>query len=183
VTVLVALVLGGCTEAPADDRPPADPESVALRMTTATGGDDLPDDERTDVESAIGGVLSEFVTEAYLGDHPRSGFLGALDVFTDGAATLAARDLDVLTASGVDDLTAVRATRLDSALSLYVVDGDALGATAQVQFAFDATTSDESAQRLVLDGRLLLIRTRNGWAVFGYDVASDDGTAVGKDPS
>ena len=75
----------------------------------------------------------------------------------NGAATLAARDLDVLTASGVDDLTAVRATRLDSALSLFVVDGDALGATAQVQFAFDATTKDESAQRLVLDGRLLLM--------------------------
>jgi len=182
-TIVVALLLGGCTEPPAGDGPPADPESVALRISTATGGDTLAEDQRTDVESAIGEVLSEYVVEAFLGDHPRTGFVDALDGFTDGAAGLAAGDLEVLTAAGVADLAAVRATRLDSALSLYVVDGDPLGASAVVDFDFDATLADESTQRLILRGRLLLTRTRDGWAVFGYDVKSDDGTALGEDAS
>ncbi len=182
LATVVVLLLSGCTDPPAGDGPPQEPESAALRMTTETGGNQLPEDQRTDVESAIGEVLSAYVVEAFLGDHPRTGYLPALDGFTDGAATLAARHLDVLTASGIEDLTAVRATRLDSDLSLYVVDGEALGATARVEFAFDATKADESSQRLSLSGRLLLSRSRDGWAVFGYDVASDDGTAVGEDP-
>jgi hypothetical protein len=181
--VVVAALLGGCTEQPAGDGPPADPGSVALRMTTATGGNKLAEDERTDVESAIGEVLSAYVVQAFLGDHPRTAYLQALDGFTDGAAELAARELEVLTASGVEELTAVRATRLDSDLSLYVVDGDALGATAVVDFDFDATLADESTQRLTLTGRMLLTRSRDGWEVFGYDVRSDDGAALGKDKS
>ena len=142
-TVVVALLLGGCTEPPAGDGPPADPESVALRITTATGDDKLAEDQRTDVESAIGEVLSAYVVQAFLGDHPRTGYLQALDGFTDVAAELAAGDLEVLTAAGIEDLTAVRATRLDSDLSLYVVDGDPLGVTAWVTFDFDATLADD----------------------------------------
>ena len=182
-TIVVAALLGGCTEPPADDGPPAGPESAALRITTATGGNKLAEDQRTDVESAIGEVLSEYVEQAFLGDHPRTAYLPALDGFTDVAAELAAGDLEVLTAAGVEDLAAVRATRLDSDLSLFVVDGDPLGATAWVDFDFDATLADDSTRRLILRGRLLLTRTRDGWEVFGYDVRSDDGTALAEDAS
>ena len=178
----VALVLTGCTDPPPDALP-ADPDSVALRITTATGGGRMDEDDRADVESAIGAVLSQYVGAAYLGDHPRSGYLRALARFTDGAAELAARDLDVLTASDDDEFSSVLATRLDTDLSLYVVDGDALGATARVHFAFDATTAEDTTQKLRLDGRLMLTPTRNGWAVFGYDVSSDDGAALGEDDS
>ena len=126
-------------------------------------------------------MLSQYVGAAYLGDHPRSGYLGALARFTDGAAELAARDLDVLTASDDVEFSSVLATRLDTDLSLYVVDGNALGATARVHFAFDATTEEDSIQELTLDGRLMLTPTRDAWAVFGYDVSSDEGAAGGGD--
>ncbi|HET6654081.1 MAG TPA: hypothetical protein VFH10_15695 [Nocardioides sp.] len=178
----VALVLAGCT-GPSPEAPRDDPDSVALRITTATGGGRLDADDRADVESAIGAVLSQYVGAAYLGDHPRSGYLQALARFTDGAAELAARDLDVLTAAGDVEFSSVLATRLDTDLSLYVVDGDALGATARVHFAFDATTAEDTPQELRLDGRLMLTPTRDGWAVFGYDVTSDDGAALGEDGS
>ncbi len=94
-------------------------------MTTATGGDQLRRGRahrrrERDRRGALG-VRRRRPSSA---THPRTGYIQALDGFTDGAAELAARDLDVLTASGVEDLTAVRATRLDTDLSLYVVDGD-----------------------------------------------------------
>jgi hypothetical protein len=177
-----ALALSGCTGS-APDAAPDDPDSVALRITTKTGGGRMPEDDRADVESAIGAVLSQYVGAAYLGDHPRSGYLEALARFTDGAAELAARDLDVLTASGDDEFSSVLATRLDTDLSLYVVDGAALGATARVHFTFDATTAGDTPQELRLDGRLMLTPTRDGWAVFGYDVSSDDGAALSEDES
>ena len=182
VTTALALVLAGCTDPP-PDAPPNDPDSVALRITTTTGGGELDANDRADVESAIGAVLSQYVGAAYLGDHPRSGYLEALTPFTDGAAELAARDLDVLTASDDDEFSSVLATRLDTDLSLYVVGGHALGATARVHFAFDATTAEDTPQELRLDGRLMLTPTRDGWAVFGYDVSSDDGAALGEDDS
>ena len=182
VVVLAVFVLAGCTEPP-DEAPPPDPESVALRISTVTGGGELGEEDLSVIESEIGEVLSGYVGAAYLGEHPRTGYVEALDGFTDRAAELAARELDVLTAAGEEDLTAVRATRLDTDLSLYVVDGQALGATADVGFAFEATTKEGDSRELTLDGRLLLTRTQAGGAVFGYDVRSDDGEALGEDGS
>jgi hypothetical protein len=47
-----------------------------------------------------------------------------------------------------------------------------------VHFAFDATMEDGSTRPLVLDGRFLLVADREGWSIFGYDVALDDGAPV-----
>ena len=83
VTVLVALVLGGCTETPADEGPPAAPR-VGRAAHDHGGPGRRPARGRAHrVESAIGEVLSEFVAEAFLGDYPRSDFVGALDGFTE----------------------------------------------------------------------------------------------------
>ena len=184
VLALVALMalLTGCTADPEPDDPPDDPadRSAALRLTTVTP-EDLPEDDRAAMEDEIGELLSAYVVAAFLGDYPRSGFVQSFDQFTGRAAELATADLGVLTAAGNDDLATVRATRLDARLSFLTTDSEVLGATAHVQFAFDAATTSGAAQRLELTGRLMLERSRGTWSVFGYDVASDDGVAVTED--
>jgi hypothetical protein len=182
--LVLLLALVGCTAEPEPDDPPDDPaeQSAPLELTTVAP-ERLPESDRTAMEGELGELLSEYVVAAFLGDYPRDGFVRSFDHFTGRAAELATADLEVLTAAGNDDLTTVRATRLDARLSFLAPDDEVLGATAHVRFAFEATTVDGTVQRLQLTGRLMLERARDRWSVFGYDVASDDGAAVSEDPS
>ena len=174
--LVVVALLGACTDEPPGDEPPGEP-SVALRVTTVKGAGALDETDRTELESAVGEVLSRYVVGAFLGDYPRDDFVRSFDDFTSGTAQYAAADIDVLTAARVADATDVRATRLDARLSFLVDNRDVIGATAAVQFEFEATMPDGDTQDMSLGGRLMLQEGPDGWAVFGYDVASDDGAA------
>ena len=180
----VALVMAGCTsQSPPPPEPSQSSEQVALRVTTAPGGArQLTSAERTDLEAAIGEVLSEYVASAFLGDFPRERFLDSFGSFTSGAAELAAQDLEVLTASRVGSATSVEPTALDAELFIGVDDGEVFGATAYVDFTFDAML-DGTTQQVTLAGRLMLVEQEGTWSVFAFDVAGDDGAPTGEGES
>ena len=175
--LVVAILLcstAGCTTSGPRPQQPDPAEQVRLAVTSVSGGSQMSAASRSTAESAVGEVLSRYLSAAYLGDHPRTDYVRALEVFTDRAAALAARDLDVLTAAGLQDLQEVRATALEADLSWFVVDRRPVAATARVRFDFDTESEDGSAEA-GLDGRLMLVRRGDSWAVFGYDVADPSG--------
>jgi hypothetical protein len=78
----------------------------------------------------------------------------------------------------VQDADSVQATRLVSQLS-FLVDGDVVvGATAAVDFAFEADMGGGETQDVTLRGRFMLVLEDGTWSVFGYDVAQDDGAPL-----
>jgi hypothetical protein len=176
------VALAGCTSpSPAPPQPSSDGEPVALRVTTAPGGArQLSSTERSELEGAVGEVLTGYLVSSYLGDYPRDRFVESFDVFTGGAADLAARDLDVLTGSRISDATAVRPRSLEAELYFGVRDGDVFGATAHIDFALEATI-DGTTQDVSLTGRLMLTEQDGRWAVFGFDLAGDDGAPLGEE--
>jgi hypothetical protein len=176
VTVLAAT---GCSpDGPPDEPDPPQTQSVALRVEAVTGADRLDEGTRTEVESEVGEVLSDYVVEAFLGEFPREEFVRAFESFTSEAAREAAGDIDLLTAAGVPDATAMRATELDTRLSFLTQGRTVHGTTATVHFTFEATMEDGSTRPITLDGRFLLVAEPDGWSVFGYDVRFDDGAGV-----
>jgi hypothetical protein len=177
VAALTVLTATGCSPEETGGPPTGSDQSVALRVETVSGADDLDQQARTEMETAVGDVLSEYVVEAFLGDFPRREFVQAFGSFTSGAARSAATDIDQLTAARVQEATDVVATRLDARLSFLTLPRDVVGATAAVDFAFDATMPDGSTRPVSLQGRLLLEEAGGDWSVFGYDVALDDGAA------
>lgn len=187
VVVLAALALvAACTDGNTPQGTPSGSSgspSVALSVETVSGAEDIDDSARTAMETAIGDVLSGYVSRAFLGDFPRREFVPAFESFTSGAARHAAEDIDRLTASPVQDATAMRATRLDARLSFLVLDGQEVGATAAVHFAFEATMEDGTTRPVTLRGRFMLEEEARKWSVFGYDVALDDGASVAAEVS
>lgn len=179
VVVAVATLAAGCTTGnpPDDDRTPQ-AESAALRVQTVSGAERLDEQTRTELEGAVGDVLSDYVVEAFLGTFPREEFVQSFGSFTSEAARKAAGDIDYLTAASAADATAVRATRLDARLSFLTRSGTVYAGSATVDFAFEATMEDGSTRQLVLDGRIMLDPVEEGWRIFGYDVTFDDGVAV-----
>lgn len=175
---LAAVVAGCSTGTPPDEPSPTGSVSAALRVETVSGADRIDERTRADLETAVGDVLSDYVVDAFLGEFPREEFVRSFESFTSRAAGSATRDIDLLTAAGVPDATAVRATELDARLSFLTKDGTVYGGTAAVHFAFEATLADGSTQPLVLDGRFLLEADGETWSVFGYDVTYDDGVDV-----
>jgi hypothetical protein len=177
VAVAAAALAVGCSDnSPPDDERDPTPESAALRVQTVSGAERLDEQTRTEVEGAVGDVLSDYVVAAFLGEFPRQEFVQAFEPFTSVAARKATRDIDWLTAASARDATAVRATDLEARLSFLTGEGEVLGGTAAVHFAFDATMEDGTTRQLVLDGRFMLEADDDGtWSIFGYDVRFDDG--------
>jgi hypothetical protein len=158
---------------------PAEPGgSVALRLKTVHGADEVAERTRTAVETEIGDVLARYVVGAYLGDYPRQDFVSSFDEFTPSTARTAARDIEVLTGAGFADATSVRASVLEARLSLFAMEGRVLGATAAVQFRFEVVSRAGETTTAALRGRLMLVNEDDAWSVFGYDVALDDGGSV-----
>ena len=173
--LLVSLV--GCTADPPEDPEPTPGSEVALRVTTVSGAEGVDADTRADLEEAVGDALSSYVEGGFLGEFPRQDFVRAFDDFTPGLAQKAAGDIDVLTASSFEDASDMRATKLVARLSFAVTGRTVVGATAHVDFHFEATTAG-GAVPLALRGRLVLMYENDTWTVFTYDVRSSDGTSV-----
>lgn len=179
VVALLVLALTACEGgSPQSEPAPTSAQSVALSVETVAGATKIDDAARTAMETAVGDVLSQYVVRAFLGEFPRRGFVPAFESFTSGAARQAALDIDQLTASRVQDATAMRATRLDARLSLFVGEDAVHGATATVLFAFEATMPDGRKRPVTLQGRFMLERDDDTWSVFGYDLAMDDGSTL-----
>lgn len=176
---LTLLATAGCSaDGPPDEPDPPQSQQVALRVETVAGADRLDEDTRSEVEAAVGELLSEYVVDAFLGTFPRQEFVRSFESFTSVAARDGAGHIDVLTAASARDATAVRATDLEARLSFLARAGTVHGGTATVHLAFDATMADGSTRELVLDGRFMLVADREGWSIFGYDVTFDDGAPV-----
>jgi hypothetical protein len=178
-TVAVLALASGCSAGtPPDDPRSPGSESAALRVETVAGADRLDETTRTELEGAVGDVLSTYVVGAFLDDFPRQDFVRSFESFTSGVARSAVRDIDQLTAVRVQDATAVRATDLEARLSFLTQGRTVHGGTATVHFAFDATMEDGTTRPLVLDGRFMLDVEEDTWSIFGYDVALDDGAPL-----
>ena len=169
--------LVGCTADPPEDPEPTPGSEVALRVTTVSGAEGVDADTQADLEEAVGDALSSYVEGGFLGEFPRQDFVRAFDDFTPGLAQKAAGDIDVLTASSFEDASDMRATKLVARLSFAVTGRTVVGATAHVNFQFEATTAG-GAVPLALHGRLVLNYENDTWTVFTYDVRSSDGTSV-----
>ncbi|WP_243059362.1 hypothetical protein [Nocardioides sp. SR21] len=169
---MVTLV-AACT---GEEPEPPDSPSTALRVATVHG-DGLDERARARFESEVSDVVARYVEAGFLGGYPRDDFVQGFEDFTSGAAEQAVGDLEVLTAARFENASSVRATDLGAALSFYVVDGEALGATAWIDFAFDVDDG-ESTTTAALDGRLVLERRNERWSVFAYDVRRDDSDAL-----
>jgi hypothetical protein len=183
VAGVLVVALAGCTSpSPAPPQPSSDGEPVALRVTTAPGGArQLSSTERSELEGAVGEVLTGYLVSSYLGDYPRDRFVESFDVFTGGAADLAAQHLDVLTGSRLGEATAVHPRSLEAELYFGVEDGDVFGATAHIDFSLEAAIRDGTTQDVSLTGRLMLTEQDGRWAVFGFDLAGDDGAPLGEE--
>ena len=176
--VVMTLVSGCSTGTPPDDPRPPGSDPAALRVETVAGADRLDETTRTELEGAVGDVLSTYVVGAFLDDFPRQDFVRSFESFTSGVARTAVRDIEQLTAVRVQDATAVRATDLEARLSFLTQGHTVHGGTATVHFAFEATMEDGTTRPLVLDGRFMLDVEEGTWSIFGYDVALDDGAPL-----
>lgn len=180
--VVLLLLAGGLSACSGDAvDPPPPPETarrVALRVTTVAGAESLDETARTELETEVGDVLSEYVVRGFLGDYPREDFVRAFDSFTGGAARSAAEDLDVLTANRYESAEGVQATGLTARLSVLASGSTVYGASAAVRFAFTAALPGGESAPVRLSGRLMLVSQDGAWSVFGYDVARSDAGAV-----
>ena len=173
ICALAAPMLTACSgDEPKDSPPPA--QSVAFHVETGRGAGTLSDEARTAVETEVGDVLSNYVVRGFLGEYPREDFIRAFDDFTARTAREAAKDIEELTGARYQDASAVRATRLETRLSVLVLGPDTVGATAAVRFGFEAQVEGKT-RPFTLTGRFMLRDEAGTWAVFGYDVARDDG--------
>jgi hypothetical protein len=174
--VVAATVVAACT---ADESGPPDPDTpadAALRVTTLPGAD-LDEETRARLESEVSDVLANYVAGSFLGDYPRGDFVQGLADFTNIAAEQAVADIELVTASRFAQAGSVRATGLEAELSFLVLDDEAVGVTAWVDFEFEVE-DDGNATTATLKGRLSLDRRNERWAVFAYRLLRDDSDAL-----
>lgn len=121
----------------------------------------LPKKMQRQVTKAATSVIDGWWDAAYLatGDEPFA-------TFTKGAARLAEKQADVMTAEPYGDgITAIRRTvRLD----VLAVRHRPVGVTAQVRFVF--RTSGDQPQRVTVTGDVELARFGGAWQIFGFEI-------------
>lgn len=163
------IVSAGCSGG--SDEPGTAPSSDASSTTSApevttttvikTTSDRLPKKMQRQLTEAATSVIDGWWDAAYLsdGDEPFASF-------TKGAARLAEKQSDVMTAEAYGDgVTAIRRTvRLD----VLAVRHKPVGVTAQVRFVFRA--SGETPQRVSVQGDVELARFGGAWQIFGFEV-------------
>lgn len=189
LAVLAAASATGCTAAsdpprPAASRSPQPAPAITsapprarsapwqIRVTHVAGR--LGARDRRALVTRVGRTLEAYVAAAFVaGDYPRSDFARSFSSsFTRGAARRARADLAVLTNRPLGPTTrAVRAARRTAYLSVLAPEGKPGGVSAAVHLVLDVDRGDRVAQRLRVQGRLLLTPGRPGtWRIFGYDV-------------
>jgi hypothetical protein len=171
---LALVLLVSCTSDGSNPPPPAEsPQNAALKVSTISA-DQLDEKTRNRVESEVSDVIADYVVGGFLGDYPRTDFVRGLADFSSDLARPAGADLDVLTASRYAKATSVRATRLDVRLSFLLPDGQDVGASAYVDFAFEVTQSDGTKVPITLTGRFSLGVRDGEWQFITYQVQRTD---------
>jgi hypothetical protein len=162
---------------PATRPQPAPAASAPFRVAVTRVSGTLAGDDRRVLARNVGRTLSAYVDAAFLaGGYPRSDFADAFDGFTGGAARSARRDQALLTNQRLGPSTeSVRALRRRAFLSVLAPYDVAAGVTANVDLDLVVTRSSGPAQRVRMQGRMLLTRAgKGGWSIFGYDLSRSD---------
>jgi len=124
-----------------------------------------------EVAAEVAKVVDRWLDAAYVaGDYPRSDFRNAFPGFTKDAARLAARQGALMSNERVgEDVDGVTATRRVIRVDLLAPKGKAAGATAHVNLVIELTGEVERTDQV--RGRVVLTPSKNGWRVFGFDIA------------
>jgi hypothetical protein len=173
--LLLVAGLVACTDDSQQPPPDQTTDHVALELSLGPTAGELSTQATDQLQNDVATALSTYVVDAFLGDYPRKDFVEVLDTFTDGVASRAAQQIELLTGagfgSGVDD---VAATRLSATISSFAPDQEAVGATALVDFAFDVDANGKTTE-YTRQGRLMLIPEDGTWKIFGYDLTAGGG--------
>ena len=180
VTAVLSLVLalGGCSGGDEDE-----PENEGPR-TSVTAERGIPSKVEVgrvagrlgkgaarEVAADVAKVVDRWLDAAYVGgDYPRADFRNAFPGFTTDAARLAARQGALMSNARVgEDVDGVTATRRVIRVDLLAPQGRPAGATAHVNLVMKLTGDVERTDQV--RGRVVLTRSKNGWRVFGFDIA------------
>ncbi len=184
--VLAAVLLLSCVAAcTGDDPEPAGPapssgatvapapKSAPLKVRVTRVNGELSEKLRTQLEANVAKTIGEYVDAAFTGgSYPRSDFGNAFRSFTPGAARTAKGDISLLTNAALGKKTEwVSARRQTAYLSVLAPYRVAAGVTARIDLVFQVARPGKPTQRVGLTGRLLLTHGKDGWEIFGYDVA------------
>ena len=173
--LLLVLGLVACTDDNQEPPPDQNTDHIALELSLGPTAGELSTESRDVLQNDVAGALSSYVVDAFLGDYPRQDFVAALDSFTDGVASQAAQDIDVVTGAGFGDhVDDVAATKLSATIASFAPDNKALGVTAVVDFAFDVD-ADGTTTEYTRRGRLMLMPVGDTWKIFGYDLSPGGG--------
>lgn len=176
--ILVLALSTGCS---GDDEPDAptssgSPQPGAVRTTTKvseiTGA--LAKKDRQRVVKGVTRVVDGWFDAAFLDDagNPFPGF-------TAGAAKLARRDADIMTAAGIEGAgEGVVAVRRRVTLDVLAARKRAVGVTAGVHLVLQA---GDDGQRYVVRGTLQLERDKADWRIFGYRISAGPESAAPSD--
>ncbi|TWH01880.1 hypothetical protein L615_001500000530 [Nocardioides sp. J9] len=175
--VALALVVGGCSgggDEPDDEgRPEGGATEVTKVPTVRKIGKvrgRLDHKGRVKVARAVSGLVEEWSDRAYGGEYPRTDHTGAFERFTPDARALARKRRGVLTNAGIGaDLESVTIVRRTVRVDVAAPRGRLAGATARFRIVLDLV-GDDLDRREVVNGRLLVTPTVDGWRVFGFDV-------------
>jgi hypothetical protein len=166
--LLLVVGLVACTDDNQEPPPDQNADHVALELALGPTAGELSTESRDVLQNDVAGALSSYVVDAFLGDYPREDFVTALDSFSDGVASRAAQDIDVVTGAGFGDhVDDVAATKLSATIASFAPDHEALGVTAVVDFAFDVDVNGTTSEH-TRSGRLMLMPVDGTWKIFGY---------------
>ncbi|MBZ5736536.1 hypothetical protein [Nocardioides mangrovi] len=169
--VLTAALLSGCTgdsdepdsgPTPAPSAGASDAPEVVTTVKVGTVTGRLPAAKRKNAADQVGDVVDRWYDAAYLGGDRST---GAWPGFTKGAAAEARHDQDLTSETGSQDgpvTPGLKAVRVD----LLAVRQKPAGATAHVFLRYPV--GDHAVK---ITGRLFLSPSKQGWQVFGYDLA------------
>jgi hypothetical protein len=166
----MVVALGACTDDEKSPPPDQQDDHVALELSMGPGASELSSDARDQLQNDVAALLSTYVVDAFLGDYPRDDFIDALGTFTSGIVDDGAEDLELITGAGFGDgVQSVKATKLAATISSFAPEGQVVGATALVDFAFDVD-ADGRTSEFTRRGRLMLAPEDGKWKIFGYDL-------------
>lgn len=146
--------------------------SVPFRVEVTHVAGKLPAGRRAVLSARVRRTLSSYVDAAFLRtDYPAAHFAGAARPFAHTLASAVRRDRALLTNAPLAGTTrSVRSTHRTAYLSVLAPHGSPAGVTAAVDLVFAVDRGDRPAQRVELQGRLLLSPHGGGWRIFGYDL-------------
>lgn len=176
---LLAASTAGCTgghhraghESSPSGSPTAPASSATLHVQVTHVAGSLSSRRRSTLVAHVRRTLSGYAGAAFLaGRYPRTDFRRSFGEFTSGAAARARQDQDLLTNRSLGATTrSVRLARGTAYVSVLAPGGRPAGATAAVHWVFVVERGDQPAQRVRLEGRLLLTKDKAGaWRIFGY---------------